>query len=231
MRKAMIVGMMALAGYGAGGGQGAETTGHQVTVYLQDHQIADPLLLARAKALTTSMFAGVGVRLRWEVDCPRPARGCQELADEEIGIRFASRTPGNFQPGALAYSHPYAPQSEVRVTILYDRVLGTVAGNASEAVAFLGHVLAHEIGHVLQGVAQHSATGVMKAQWTLKDRAQMRKGPLPFSAYDAELIQRAMASGKSRGRDSCTVDENGRRKAARSAAGGAIIPPAIEGCR
>ena len=35
MRKAMIVGVMALAGYGAGGGQGAETTGYQVTVYMR----------------------------------------------------------------------------------------------------------------------------------------------------------------------------------------------------
>jgi hypothetical protein len=36
----------------------------------------------------------------------------------------------------------------------------------------------------------------MKAQWTPEDRAQMMKGPLPFTPQDAELIQEAMASSK-----------------------------------
>jgi hypothetical protein len=197
MRKTMIVGLMALASAVAGAGKDAEKTGYQVTVYLQDQWVADPLLLAGAKALATSMFAGIGVRLRWEVSGLRRARCCQTLPDVEIVIRFASNTPAGFQSGAPAYARPYAPQSDVRVTILYDRVVGLVEGNRlSDRAAFLGHVLAHEIGHVLQGVVRHSEAGLMKAQFTLEDRAQMRRRPLPFSALDAELIQRAMAKAR-----------------------------------
>ena len=199
MRQAMIVGVMALAGLGVREGQGAETADCQVTVYIQNQQLADPLLLARAKALTTSMFDGIGVRLRWKLGEPRPARGCQSAPDAEIVLRFATRTPADLHPGAPAYSLPYAPQSEVRVTILYDRVLGLVAGDLNVGAAFLGHVLAHEITHVLQGVARHSQEGVMKAQWTPKDRTEMRKGPLPFTAHDMDLIQNAMARGERAG--------------------------------
>ncbi len=196
MRKATMVGLMALATSGACAGKNAETTGYQVTVYVKDQQIANPLLLLRAKALTTGMFAGIGVRLRWELSVPRPARGRQALTDANIVLRFASGAPADFHPGAMAYSRPYAPQSEVRVTILYDRVLGAVQGDFDPAVARLGHVLAHEITHVLQGVVRHSETGLMKAHWTPDDRAQMSEGPLPFTPHDAELIKDAMAPGK-----------------------------------
>jgi hypothetical protein len=214
----MIVGMLALAGYGAGGGQGAEATGYQVKVYVKDQQVANQVLFARAQALATSMFAGIGVRLRWEVGGPRRARGCQSPPAPGIVIRLASETPAGFHPGAMAYSRPYAPQSEVRVIIFYDRVLGSVLGTGNEGVTFLGHVLAHEIGHVLQGVARHSEAGIMKAQWVPEDRAQMRMGPLPFTAYDAELIHRGMA------KEGVVEMAPGRRQQARSAAGGAIIP-------
>jgi hypothetical protein len=196
MRRAMIVGMLALAGYGAEGGQGAETTGYQVTIYLQNHKIADPLLLERAKALTTSMFAGIGVHIRWELGAPQPGRDCHTLPDAEIVIRFASKTPAVFYPGALAYSRPFARPSEVRIIILYERALGAVQEYPDAHAVRLGHVLAHEITHVLQGVARHSETGLMKAQWTPEDRAQMMKGPLPFTPQDAELIREAMASSK-----------------------------------
>jgi len=196
MKRAMVVGLMALASYGAGGGQGAETAGYQVTIRLQNPQMADPLLLTGAKALATSIFAGIGVHLRWEGSGRRRAGGGQTEPDAEILIGFDSNAPAWFHPGAPAYARPYAPQSDVRVTIFYDRVVELVERDRfSDRAAFLGHVLAHEIGHVLQGAARHSEAGLMKAQFTLEDRAQMRRKPLPFSARDTELIQRAMAKG------------------------------------
>jgi len=193
MRKAAIIGTMALAVLGAVNGQGAEAQGHRVTVYVQDQQVANPLLLARAKALTTSMFAGIGVHLRWELGGRPRGRAGQATPDAEVVVRLVTKTPVGFHPGAPAYSLPYAPPSEVRVIIFYDRVLGPVVGGVNVGAAFLGHILAHEIAHVLQGITRHSEEGVMKAQWTPQDRLQMRKGPLPFTPHDAELIQDAMA--------------------------------------
>jgi len=195
MNKAAAIGMMALVVLGAGIGQGAETQGLNVTVYVQDQQLANPLLFARAKALTTSMFAGIGVHLRWEIAGRRPRCAGQASPETEVVIRIATRTPAGFHPGAPAYSLPYAPQSDVRVTIFYDRVVGPVVGNLNVAAAFLGHILAHEITDVLQGIARHSGEGVMKAQWTPADRVQMRKGPLPFTPDDVELIRLAMSRG------------------------------------
>jgi hypothetical protein len=193
MRKAMIVGLMALAVVKVHAGQKAGETLCEVRAYLEDQQVANPRVLFRAEAMAVGMFAGIGVRLRWELAAPRPARSPKELPDTEIVIRFATKTPAGFHPGAQGYALPYA-QSGVQITLFYDRVLGPAVGTEGAASVLLAHALVHEITHVLQGVARHSAQGVMKAQWTPEDRAQMKQKPLPFTDYDVELIRLAMAS-------------------------------------
>jgi len=52
----------------------------------------------------------------------------------------------------------------------------------------LGHVLVHEITHVLQGVSRHSEEGVMKARWNIPDFRAMEAHPLPFDRLDVLLI-------------------------------------------
>jgi hypothetical protein len=56
----------------------------------------------------------------------------------------------------------------------------------------LAHVLVHEITHILQGVARHSETGIMKAHWTPVDYRQMLVHPLPFAPEDVQLLQLSM---------------------------------------
>jgi hypothetical protein len=53
-------------------------------------------------------------------------------------------------------------------------------------------VLAHEIGHVLQGIERHSETGVMMAKWTSEDYKQMVVKPLAFTEEDVILIHNGM---------------------------------------
>jgi hypothetical protein len=47
--------------------------------------------------------------------------------------------------------------------------------------AAMGHVMAHEIGHSLQGTTQNSESGIMKARWTGQDFTEMARRPLGFS--------------------------------------------------
>jgi hypothetical protein len=185
----MMVGMMALAGMKVHAGQDKGQAACQVRVYLENQQIANSRVLFSAEALATRMFAGIGVRVCWEIGSPRPARG----AGLDIVLRLVSNEPGNIHGGALGYALPFS-KSGVRVTLFYDRALGPVVGNEGAATVLLAHVLAHEITHVLQGTARHSEEGVMKARWTPEDRAQMMRAPLPFTDFDVQLIQRAMVT-------------------------------------
>jgi hypothetical protein len=59
-------------------------------------------------------------------------------------------------------------------------------GHQAKAV---GHILAHEITHLLQGCNHHSGAGLMKARFDAGDYLVMAKKTLPFEADDVELIR------------------------------------------
>jgi hypothetical protein len=206
MRKTIVVGMMAVAIASAGEKADAKKTVHDVDIYLQNNHLADPVFFARARAVTTRIFAGIGVRLRWKVAKPPAGHGCESRLGAGIVVGLAAGKPEDFHPGAAAYSFPYAPHTAPRVVVLYDRVLRSVRDDLQQGAVAMGHILAHEITHVLQGIARHSDEGVMKAQWSREDRERMRRGSLPFAAADVKLIHRSLAKRK------CGAREANRRK-------------------
>ena len=93
-------------------------------------------------------------------------------------------------PGAMGYAMPYG-KTGTSIHILLDRVL--CAGSQKLAGVLLGHVMAHELGHVLEGISRHSDSGVMKAHWDNQDFDEMLSRPLSFSSADIDLIQMGVA--------------------------------------
>jgi len=83
-----------------------------------------------------------------------------------------------------------------RVAIIpYPRVL-ELARNGSVTVGLvLGHVIAHELGHLLLQRATHSAAGLMRATLDLQ-RAQ--QGRLLFTAAEGQAIRAAIARNAAR---------------------------------
>jgi hypothetical protein len=88
---------------------------------------------------------------------------------------------------------PYAA-SGVRIVIFYDRVEPLLRGHHAPQAKILGYVLAHEIAHVLQGIARHSDTGIMRARWLENDFKQMGIGALTFTGEDIQLIRHRLDS-------------------------------------
>jgi hypothetical protein len=133
--------------------------------------------LLRAETISSRMFAGIDVKIQWHdpSNCPR----------EGIFITFSNETPVTQMPGALAYALPY---EGAHIVVFYDR-LKSKPGNVS---VLLGHVIAHEVAHILQGEPRHSESGVMKAQWTGADYRQMTWKPLQFADEDVMLIHNGL---------------------------------------
>ena len=93
----------------------------------------------------------------------------------------------------MANALPYASGGS-RITVLLDRLAPRFKlAIGSQAGILLGHVLAHEIAHVLEGIARHSATGLMKARWSEDDFQQMLVRPLPLASGDIRLIRRSLS--------------------------------------
>ncbi|HKD09830.1 MAG TPA: hypothetical protein VKB79_28245 [Bryobacteraceae bacterium] len=137
----------------------------------------------RGEAAATQILKQANIRLQW--------RGAESncSAGNGLVVTVSSSTPEDLHPGALAYALPF---EGTHIVLFYDRVLSSVG--ASTIPALLGHVLAHEIVHILEGVNLHSASGVMKERWNIVDYVDMRRGGLKFTRDDIELIDRGMES-------------------------------------
>jgi hypothetical protein len=59
--------------------------------------------------------------------------------------------------------------------------------------AAAGYVLAHELGHAMQGVGHHSESGILKANWSKEDFQEMIYHKLAFTPYDIEVIHQGLA--------------------------------------
>jgi hypothetical protein len=183
MKIMTVVAMAAVVGVSAQAKQVGESTGQQVNVYVNNDSV--PLrALQNAEALAAHMFSSAGVQIRWHGRTPDGSH----LPAGAIAITIASRTPEFFRPSALAFAFPY---ERAPITVFWDRVQHA-NGSVSTPVV-LGHVLVHEITHVLQGIDRHSDSGVMKARWTAPDYEAMAQKPLPFTSEDVQLIHRASA--------------------------------------
>jgi hypothetical protein len=141
------------------------------------------LVVTQGETIATQMFANIGVGVEWY----RDDRHCKVPPEEFLVILLSTGAPDSKLPGALAYSRL---DGGSHIEVFYNRVVETV--EPRRVPILLGHVLAHEIGHTLEGLSRHSEAGVMKAHWDERDFMQMSDKPLPFAPEDAELIQRGV---------------------------------------
>lgn len=153
-----------------------------VRIRLIDSDRVGGMSLPVARAVAGRILSSTGARFRW--DEGKSSGGSANT----IEIRFLDFAPKNQPAGALAEAFPFA-EGGMRIAVFLDRISDLANRQPLFMPRILGHVLAHEIGHVLRGTNAHSWTGVMKAHWDASDYAAMRKSSLPFSAEDVETIR------------------------------------------
>ena len=159
----------------------AERGTYRVVVCIASSPIHE---LNQAELIAERMFRNADVVLEWHRSldprvCPMGA----------VRISVEQETGPHTLPGALAYS--MAAEGGL-IRVFYDRIARIQSLKPS---ALLAHVLVHEITHVLQGVAWHSHTGVMKARWEAADFERMVRKGLPFTTTDVKLVRRGLANG------------------------------------
>jgi hypothetical protein len=129
-----------------------------------------------AQSEASRLLASAAVHVEWI-----HGSACQTSA--AIQVHLTVQTADNLMPGALAFCQP-AASDEIRV--LYDRDQATVS--PAHEPRLLAYVLAHEIAHILEGTGRHSATGIMKANWTPEDFSDIASGKLTFASEDIHLV-------------------------------------------
>jgi len=197
--------------------EGEKQTQQRVKIHLDSQVHLQPALLKDGEQAVTTILAGIHIQLDWAGQsrlAPKVAATCAgESTDQDLFVEIVPHAPASFSSVALAMAMPYA-NSGVRIVIFYDRVEPLLRGHHAPQAKILGYVLAHEIGHVLQGVARHSESGIMRARWLENDFKQMGMGTLTFTNDDVKLIRRSLrTAGASAG---CSGDAGSSPTAAKN---------------
>jgi hypothetical protein len=154
-----------------------------VQVFLQDDAGVPAAVLEQAKQAAVRVFALSSVDLQWIGHGPyQPCSLIVRILAKPIGATIRSR----FVMGI-------APETrEARAIIafaFYDRIQLYSAVLALDASQMLGHVIAHELGHLLLPHGAHSVAGLMRGAWDDTQANQAAMGVLTFTPAEAALIQ------------------------------------------
>ena len=168
---------------------------YRVNVRMSSQVVAPRGLLRDSQHAATVIFARIHVQLIWRGQNQQAskvvARCMGEPATHDLAVEIVPHAPCP-RNVALATAMPLA-DSGVRIVVFYDRVEPLLQGHHAPQATVLGYVLAHEIAHVLQGIARHSETGIMRANWTDGDFQLMGTRLLTFTPEDVQLIRRRLA--------------------------------------
>ena len=154
-----------------------------------------PQTLDRAAQEATRILATAAVDIVWQhgpADSPEArafdqtgrGKGQQLKPDTRnyLVVSIRRGDPASAFPGSLGFALPDA-QLGVHPTIFYDRIEQLTHLVIITVPKMLGHVMAHEIGHVLLGSTEHSSAGIMKATW---DRTDFQYDPAARMAFSPE---------------------------------------------
>jgi hypothetical protein len=179
-----------------------------VTVAVHNQAGVSSSTLLQAERTASSIFKQAGVDVDW-ANCGLPAealriasscrviqfpkhlqlviaRRSKNLTDSVLGISFLA------EDGTGCYSDVFfEPAEELHERFRFNVDLGTL----------LGHVVAHEIAHLLLGTNAHSATGIMRPHWNERDLADAGKGALLFTRAQGQTMREKVAASL------CPTDE------------------------
>ena len=156
-------------------------------------------VLERAESTVQELLQEAGVDSEWR-NCRTnrgPSSHLPDLCDEvlnasELIVRVV-RAPDAVAGGReLGYSHvdPYRRQGTL-ATVFADRVRPLATALRIDEGTLLGRAMTHEIGHLLLGSLEHSATGLMRGDWHTVGR---RATDWYFSALEVMRLQDALSA-------------------------------------
>ena len=166
--------------------------------------------LATARVEATHIFGRARIAVEWtECRVPGSANGaaCTEplTPGRHLMLRLVDRTPANAADAerVVVLGESMVDREErggVLMTVDLFRVR-TIADRAATGVpVLLGRAIAHEIGHLLLGSADHPRLGLMRALWSHDELRGLKPANWGFSSREAAQMRQTVR-GRSRTAD------------------------------
>jgi hypothetical protein len=179
----------------------AATSAANLTVRYYNQAGVPAKLLESAVESASIAMRTAGIQVRW-LNCHATPEVCQDAGDRALELNLTTapaaeaRRPGVNAGFSMGYSLlPENGAGGVYAKVLWNRVIAYAKTVDVPVATVLGHVMAHELGHLLLNTAQHSRHGIMKGVWTGSDRALLTGGRLVFHGREAAAMRRRLAGG------------------------------------
>ncbi|MFZ0805281.1 MAG: hypothetical protein WAN03_03830 [Candidatus Sulfotelmatobacter sp.] len=185
-------------------GVAACLSGSQIRITVHNDARIPESVLTQAAGEASRIFQKAGVDSVWIVcpysnaeqsapqDCLSPADlshvslrvvpWSSQLGDSIFGMAFLS------EKGEGAYGDVFYPSAE-KLRSDCDASLSRV----------LGHVMAHEVGHLLLGSKSHSAVGIMQPHWQGEELRRVGMGTLLFTREQAQKMRARLVASNPTG--------------------------------
>jgi hypothetical protein len=168
----------------------------RVSVLIFDYVGVPPAVREGAEVEAAYVMSRAGLGTEW-VDCggssPQSGRDerCQPLLDSmTLCVRLVPDSGQKVPSEVLGFASLQPPPEQgVYATVFYSRVAAASAEFGVDPYQVLGCAMAHEIGHLLLGSQSHTATGLMRAQWSREDFRNAAQRSLRFSRRQAVQLQ------------------------------------------
>jgi len=145
-----------------------------------------------AQEETSRIFKSAGIVLSWLTDGDSPAGTLTiKIVSTPLESKGKKQNVLGIAPGSR--------ETRGRVAwLFYPRIADLAEARHTEVSRFLGHVMAHEMGHLLLPFGSHAVVGLMKDSWDAHQTLLASAGTLTFEPRQAALI-RARLRGTSSG--------------------------------
>jgi len=175
-----------------------ESTAISVTVDVFNDAAIPRSVLEFAEQEASRIFMATGLEITW-VDCLArqqnvPSASCPpSRGPNHLNLRILPRgkrvTEDSFGVAFLALDG-----TGTYIDVFYDAVEKLEHDSNSSPGRLLGHVMAHEIGHLLIGSHAHSNWGIMCAVWGRKELRSVEMGSVFFTGDQARRMRTRLLS-------------------------------------
>jgi hypothetical protein len=194
-----------LTGLGHAAPAASSETSPVITIHMHNYARVAPKTLAEAEEVTTGIFREAGLETRWAdsvlnaVDDPEPFASHSIYSSSDIQLSILPREMSD-RFGLPKNVMGLVPRTDAQIAYVFDSKVealfqtmlsayrtGHIDRRVSES-QILGIAIAHELGHLLLDLQGHSAEGIMRGEWGLRDLRNAAYRMLLFTPQQAEVL-------------------------------------------
>jgi len=173
----------------------------RLLLHVYDYAGVAPGIRAAALQVTRDIYAAIAVEIIWVDHCPLSCHLAFSLepdpditgGDLLVTVLPDAMTSREFPIKVMGY----APENGSIAYAFFGRIRAFAFERDVLLATLLGHVIAHEVGHILLREG-HAPKGLMRARWLDEELLRARTGRLGFTATQGRVIRSRLTRSSSR---------------------------------